>query len=310
MRVMRSVLLAARRAAGCGSRRRAWGSSRRRSAASCRASGSRMRSAAAELRRRASRRSSPSSAKTSARCARPTRWRRTMSTCCADRGDGLDCLISVKLTQLGLDVDESAARTCATSPRAQAHDFLWIDMEQHGYVDVTLDSTGACWPSSPTSASACRRISIAPKDLTALIPLGGGVRLVKGAYLEPADIAFPKKADVDANYLELAKQMIGPEARKSGFRAVFGTHDSRSFGRFRSTRPRPACRRRLRIRSAVRHPAQRAAAARARRHPHPRAHRLRRLLVPLVHAPAGRTSRRTSGSSPSRSSQLILFNRG
>jgi proline dehydrogenase len=64
-------------------------------------------------------------------------------------------------------------------------------------------------------------------DLRSLIPLGGGVRLVKGAYREGADVAYPKKRDVDGNFLALARLMIGPEARASGLRAVFGTHDSR-----------------------------------------------------------------------------------
>jgi proline dehydrogenase len=52
------------------------------------------------------------------------------------------------------------------------------------------------------------------------------VRLVTGAYKEPPDIAFPKKSDVDANYLTLAKVMLGPEATAAKSRPVFGTHDT------------------------------------------------------------------------------------
>jgi proline dehydrogenase len=66
-----------------------------------------------------------------------------------------------------------------------------------------------------------------PKDLASLIPLGGGVRLVKGAYREPADVAYPKKADVDHAYVTLAKQMMSPEARAARFLAVYGTHDQK-----------------------------------------------------------------------------------
>ena len=53
------------------------------------------------------------------------------------------------------------------------------------------------------------------------------MRLVKGAYREPASVAYPKKRDVDDNFLALAKVMMEPDARAAGFRAVFGTHDSR-----------------------------------------------------------------------------------
>ena len=144
---------------------------------------------------------------------------------------GLDCLISVKLTQLGLDVDRERCyahvRDLASRAHAQGR-LLWIDMEQHGYVDVTLDLYRRVLAEFP-NVGVCLQAYLyrTEADLTAIIPLGGGVRLVKGAYLEPADIAFPKKADVDANFLKLSKQMIGQEAAVSGFLAVFGTHDSR-----------------------------------------------------------------------------------
>jgi proline dehydrogenase len=143
---------------------------------------------------------------------------------------GLDCLVSVKLTQLGLDVDRERCYAHLRDLAARAHAqgrLLWIDMEQHGYVDVTLDlykRTLAAYPNVGVCLQAYLYRTEA--DLTALIPLGGGVRLVKGAYLEPAEVAFPKKADVDENFLKLARQMLGPAAQTSGFRAVFGTHDA------------------------------------------------------------------------------------
>ena len=144
---------------------------------------------------------------------------------------GIDGEISVKLTQLGLDVD--AAR-CLTNVRALAADakhlrnFVWIDMEQHRYVDATLDvyrrivgefaNVGVCLQAYLYRTAA---------DLQSLIPLGGGVRLVKGAYREPMNLAYPQKRDVDENYLALAKRMLSDDARASGLRAVFGTHDAR-----------------------------------------------------------------------------------
>ena len=63
------------------------------------------------------------------------------------------------------------------------------------------------------------------KDLDALISIGASVRLVKGAYNEPAEIAFPLKRDVDENYLHLAQRLLSPESRKMRVRAAMATHD-------------------------------------------------------------------------------------
>jgi proline dehydrogenase len=60
-----------------------------------------------------------------------------------------------------------------------------------------------------------------------MLPSGAGVRLVKGAYMEPPEVAWPKKADVDRSYFELAQVLLGDAARAAGVRAVFGTHDTR-----------------------------------------------------------------------------------
>jgi proline dehydrogenase len=64
-------------------------------------------------------------------------------------------------------------------------------------------------------------------DLASLAGLGGGVRLVKGAYAEPATAAYPRKSDVDANFFGLVTRMLEPDARAAGLHAVFGTHDVR-----------------------------------------------------------------------------------
>jgi len=142
---------------------------------------------------------------------------------------GLDAQISVKLTQLGLDVDRDRCYAHLRDLAGRAHaqgQLLWIDMEQHSYVDATLDLYRRVLAECP-NVGICLQAYLfrTEADLATLIPLAGGVRLVKGAYLEPATVAFPKKADVDANFLKLAWQMLGPEAGASGFRAVFGTHD-------------------------------------------------------------------------------------
>ncbi len=147
--------------------------------------------------------------------------------------NGLDCHISVKLTQLGLDVDVARCleNLRSLAARAQAHHtFVWIDMEQHAYVDATLEVYRRVRADFP-NVGVCLQAYLyrTAKDLKSLIGLGvaGGVRLVKGAYREGADVAYPKKRDVDDNFLALAKLMMGPEARAAGLRAVFGTHDSR-----------------------------------------------------------------------------------
>ena len=144
---------------------------------------------------------------------------------------GLNCYISVKLTQLGLDVDPARcyANLRALVERArEQRTFVWVDMEQHAYVDATLDTYRRVLSEFP-NVGVCLQAYLyrTSGDLISLMPLGGGIRLVKGAYRERADIAYPRKRDVDDNFLRLAKLMMGPEARAAGLRPVFGTHDSR-----------------------------------------------------------------------------------
>jgi proline dehydrogenase len=63
------------------------------------------------------------------------------------------------------------------------------------------------------------------KDVEELIPLGSAIRIVKGAYLEPPDIAFPKKADVDENYFNLCVRLLGADAQHAGCLLHIATHD-------------------------------------------------------------------------------------
>ena len=142
----------------------------------------------------------------------------------------LDAEISVKLTQLGLDLGRPACEAGLVSliERAAADGtWVWIDMESSAYTDVTLDiyrRARARFPNVGVCVQAYLRRT--ERDLETLIPLGGGLRLVKGAYREPPDKAFPKKRDVDAHYFALARRLLGPEARRAGVRTIFGTHDS------------------------------------------------------------------------------------
>ncbi len=144
--------------------------------------------------------------------------------------------VSVKLTQLGLDVDREACERAVHALAAAAEEagsFLWIDMEDSHYTDVTLEvyrraraahaRVGLCLQ------SYLRRT---PADLESLLPLQPAIRLVKGAYAEPATIAFPRKPDVDAAYLTLGERLLEHAAR-GGARPVFGTHDPRLIARLR-----------------------------------------------------------------------------
>lgn len=141
----------------------------------------------------------------------------------------LACEPSIKLTQLGLDIDRELAyghlRDLAARTQA-AGSYLWIDMEQSPYVDVTLELTRRLRQEFP-AVGVCLQAYLfrTRQDLEDITSRGIGVRLVKGAYNEPADIAFPKKSDVDANYLALAQHMLSAAPRAAGSRAVFGTHD-------------------------------------------------------------------------------------
>ncbi len=142
---------------------------------------------------------------------------------------GIRCEPSIKLTQLGLDLDreqayrnlrELAVRTDATG------NYLWVDMEQSGYVDVTLDLVRRVKAEFPRVGVCLQAYLYRTKDdLAGLIEQGIGVRLVKGAYKEPSSLAWPKKADVDEQYFARAVTMLEGVSRANGFRAVFGTHD-------------------------------------------------------------------------------------
>ena len=136
--------------------------------------------------------------------------------------------VSVKLTHLGLDASKEGCvqDVLKLAARAeQARSFLWIDMEESRYVDATLEvyrRVKAEWPSVGVCLQAYLRRTA--KDLEGLLAVSPAIRLVKGAYNEPPDVAFPKKRDVDENYRQLAQRLLGEAARQRA-KPVFGTHD-------------------------------------------------------------------------------------
>ena len=155
-------------------------------------------------------------------------------TVCSEVGArALDSHISVKLTQLGLDIDEQRCRanlfTLAEETKRRGIR-LWIDMEQSAYVDRTLEMRRALRDFDHVGVCLQAYLHRTAGDLASLIPLGGGIRLVKGAYREPAEVALPRKADVDEHYFTLATRML---AQHGPLRSVFGTHDQRLIDRVR-----------------------------------------------------------------------------
>ena len=142
----------------------------------------------------------------------------------------LEAEISVKLTQLGIDIGPDVAAANLESILATAEEggqFVWVDVESSGYVDRTLDLYRAA-RSRHMNTGICLQAYLyrTAADLAALLPIDPSIRLVKGAYAEPAEVAFPRKKDVDRNYVELAKTLLD-EVRRGGVRAAFATHDER-----------------------------------------------------------------------------------
>ncbi len=142
---------------------------------------------------------------------------------------GLDAELSVKPTHLGLDlgavVAERSLRRLTEAAEA-AGNWVWLDMESSPYVDPTLELYRAIRPDHPRFGICLQAyLRRTPEDLESLIPLGTAVRLVKGAYAEPADVAFPDKSAVDQAFFDLAVRMLADDARKAGTRAALATHD-------------------------------------------------------------------------------------
>jgi proline dehydrogenase len=135
--------------------------------------------------------------------------------------------ISVKLTQLGLDLSKEL---CFENLRAlieRAHqDIVWIDMESSPYLEPTLEIYRRA-REAYSNVGVCLQAYLyrTAKDFAALRPLGPAIRLVKGAYQEAASVAFPRKQDVDQNYFVLSKELLGDASRHAGVRVAIATHD-------------------------------------------------------------------------------------
>ena len=140
--------------------------------------------------------------------------------------ENLDANVSIKLTQMGLDISESLCEELVWSivERAAGYrNFVRIDMEGSAYTERTIEICKRLRARSPSVGvvlqSYLRRTEQDARDLVAM---GCRIRLCKGAYREPAEVAYPEKKDVDANYVRVMKLLL-----LSGIYHGIATHDPR-----------------------------------------------------------------------------------
>ena len=137
--------------------------------------------------------------------------------------------VSVKLTQLGLDIDRAATASQLeqlVSHAATTNNAVWIDMEASNYVDVTLEMHNEI-RSKHDNVGVCLQAYLhrTPKDLEDLLGMNSTIRLVKGAYQEPPSVAMASKRDVDAAFLHLAIELGEHTARGAPLKPGIATHD-------------------------------------------------------------------------------------
>jgi proline dehydrogenase len=141
----------------------------------------------------------------------------------------LQVQVSVKPTQLGLDLDRELCyrNLQRLVDRAAARgNFIWIDMESSPYVDPTIDLFRRTRERSRFVGIALQAyLYRTAQDIEALLPLGSAIRMVKGAYLEPPSVAYPKKSDVDENFYTLSCRLLSAEAQQAGCLLHIATHD-------------------------------------------------------------------------------------
>jgi proline dehydrogenase len=141
------------------------------------------------------------------------------------RAEGLHTNVALKLTHLGLSIDEELARRNVAElveHAAQRGNFVRIDMEESRHVDATLRIYRSLREGGHANVGAVLQSYLfrTEADLAELLPLSPNLRLVKGAYLEPPEVAYPRKSDVDAAYVRLLEASL----RGGGFTAI-ATHD-------------------------------------------------------------------------------------
>jgi proline dehydrogenase len=141
---------------------------------------------------------------------------------------GLATSVSVKPTQLGLDLSPDVCRKylLELADRAESTgSALWLDMEDSRYVDRTIDLYRVIKARHRRAGIAIQAyLRRTAADVEALLEIEPVIRLVKGAYAEPVSVAFGEKRETDLNYYEVGRKLL--DAAKAGrARPIFGTHD-------------------------------------------------------------------------------------
>jgi proline dehydrogenase len=144
--------------------------------------------------------------------------------------EGLQANLSIKPTQLGLDIDEAFCRRNVETVLQRARElgdgegeiFVRLDMESSAYTERTVALVEGLWADGFHNVGTVLQSMLrrTPDDLERMIALGARVRLVKGAYQEPESVAFPDKADTDRVYVECMKRLL-----ESGAYPAIATHD-------------------------------------------------------------------------------------
>jgi proline dehydrogenase len=139
----------------------------------------------------------------------------------------LRCNVALKLTHFGLGLGEEVAYAHVKpliQHAAELGIFVRIDMEESAWVDATLRIYRRLRADGLENVGTVLQSYLyrTEEDLSGLLPLQPNLRLVKGAYLEPPSVTYPRKADVDRNFVRLAERML----REAGYTAI-ATHDDR-----------------------------------------------------------------------------------
>jgi proline dehydrogenase len=139
---------------------------------------------------------------------------------------GVNSCISIKLTQLGLDLGQEVARKTLArvlDAACRLNNFVWIDMESSKHTQQILDLFCEMYPDYPNSGTVLQSyLYRTPDDLERLLQLGARVRLVKGAYAEPREVAYPDKKSVDRQFKIQMERLL-----ERGKEPAIATHDVR-----------------------------------------------------------------------------------
>ena len=145
------------------------------------------------------------------------------------KASGIDAEISIKPTQLGYDQNPDLCYDYCIRLLQQIEatgNFFWLDMESSPYVEGTIALFKRLRAKSDRVGIAIQAYLFrTEKDIEELVALGSAIRLVKGAYLEPASVAYPKKSDVDEHYFKLASRLLQNDNTRPGALLHIATHD-------------------------------------------------------------------------------------